>query len=152
MDPVPEYRSIRPSGDMTQSPGGRIIGGVFGFVFFGIGLTVIGFLWGAGFDEFGSPPIFFRIFGSLISLAFVTIGGLTLVSAVLGRNLLGSPRRPLKGEEPASAAMRPATSTGRYECPHCAAGLADGAEVSPLGDVKCAYCDRWFNIHREEGV
>jgi hypothetical protein len=110
MDPVPEYRSIRPGGDMTQSPAGRIIGGVFGFVFFGIGLTVIGFLWGAGFNELDSPPIFFRIFASLISLAFITIGGLTLLSAVMGRNLFGSPRRPRNGEDAASTPTHPATS------------------------------------------
>lgn len=35
-----------------------------------------------------------------------------------------------------------------YECEHCGAGLGKNADVSPSGDVKCQYCNKWFNIHR----
>ena len=44
----------------------------------GIGLTVLGGLWLAPFGEFHSPPLFFRIFGSIIALAFVTFGAVAL--------------------------------------------------------------------------
>ena len=53
-----------PNPGLGEGPG-RFIGAVFGLVFFGIGLTVIGFLWGAPFGEFGSPPLVFRIFWQL---------------------------------------------------------------------------------------
>ena len=34
-----------------------------------------------------------------------------------------------------------------YKCSNCGAGVGSQADVSPSGDVKCKYCDRWFNIH-----
>lgn len=64
---------------------GRFIGGVFGLVFAGIGLTVIIFLWGAPFGEFGSPPVIFRIFGSFIAIAFVAMGGGAAFAAITGK-------------------------------------------------------------------
>jgi len=36
-----------------------------------------------------------------------------------------------------------------YRCPNCGASIAEGADVSPSGDVKCDHCRRWFNIHRQ---
>ena len=40
------------------------------------------------------------------------------------------------------------SSGGGYACTNCGATLQGEAEVSPSGDVKCSYCERWFNIHR----
>ena len=34
-----------------------------------------------------------------------------------------------------------------YECDNCGAGIEDGDDVSPSGDVKCKHCKKWFNIH-----
>ena len=62
-------------------PAGKFLGGVFGLIFAGIGLTVIVFLWGALRDGFGSPPLFFRVFGTFIALAFVAFGGTMAVGA-----------------------------------------------------------------------
>lgn len=36
-----------------------------------------------------------------------------------------------------------------YECLNCGANLGKGVEVSPSGDVKCEYCVKWFNIHKQ---
>ena len=44
-----------------------MLGAVFGIVFGGIGISVIGFLWTV--SGFGEPPFFFKVFGSLIALA-----------------------------------------------------------------------------------
>lgn len=34
-------------------------------------------------------------------------------------------------------------------CKHCGARLDDSTEVSPSGDVKCASCAQWFNVHAD---
>jgi uncharacterized Zn finger protein (UPF0148 family) len=36
---------------------------------------------------------------------------------------------------------------GTYVCPHCAAPLQGKVDVSPSGDVKCPFCNSWFNVH-----
>lgn len=112
-----------------------------------IGLTVLGGLWLAPFGEFGSPPLFFRIFGSIIALAFVTFGGVALSGKGLQptrhvQDVMQQAQREQQGSDPTGTA-----TAGNYQCPSCAAPLADEADVSPLGDTKCAHCDRWFNIH-----
>ena len=43
--------------------------------------------------------------------------------------------------------QRSAKGLGNYECTRCGAPLQDRADVSPSGDVKCQYCDAWFNVH-----
>ena len=125
----------------------RFIGAVFGLIFLGIGLTVIGFLWSAPFGEFGSPPLFFRIMGSFIALAFVTMGGATAYAAITGKlqkqHSLSHDARPQNG----GLERSPAPVKDGYSCDNCGATLDSSAEVSPHGDVKCDHCDRWFNIH-----
>jgi len=113
----------------------RFLAAVFGFVFGGIGLSVIGFMWTV--RGFGEPPLFFKLFASFIALAFVAVGGTFLFGA-------------LKGQAPPSgpAATEPPSAPGTgYLCPACGARLGEDADVSPKGDVKCGYCRKWFNIH-----
>lgn len=116
---------------------GRVLGMVMGVVFAGIGLTVIGGLWTD--SAFGGPPLFFKMFGSFIALAFVAFGWTFFFSA-LGGNVKGGALHGTKGSAAASG-------EGGYKCPACGAGLGAGADVSPKGDVKCGYCKQWFNIH-----
>lgn len=40
-----------------------------------------------------------------------------------------------------------AKSSTSYECDNCGAGIEDGDDVSPSGDVKCTHCRKWFNIY-----
>ena len=118
----------------------RLLGIVFGIVFGGIGLTVIGFLWGT--RGFGEPPLFFKLFGSFIALAFVAVGATFFMAAIKGQI-------PLSGNAD-SARLDPSTGDGDgdgYKCPACGARLGEAADVSPKGDVKCGYCKQWFNIH-----
>lgn len=125
----------------------RFIGAVFGIAFFGIGLTVIAFLW-FGDDGFHEPPVFFKLFGSFIAMVFVAVGGAMAVSAITGGGLMKHPRHHFDARATASSPAPPPTSV-TYNCPNCAAALGKDADVSPLGDVKCPFCGRWFNIHRE---
>ena len=36
-----------------------------------------------------------------------------------------------------------------YQFTACGARIQDASEVSPRGDTRCAYCNVWFNIHRQ---
>lgn len=127
----------------------RIVFGTFGLAFAGIGITVISFLWLTPFHGFDSPPLFFRIFGSFIALVFVVVGGTTLLGAVLGDRMLskvGPGQAAIPGFV-ADQATTPLVNPTTYRCTNCGAHLGKEADVSPLGDVKCAFCHRWFNIH-----
>lgn len=118
--------------------GARIVGGVFGCVFACIGLLVLGFLWSQPFGGFHSPPLFFRLFGSLVAIPFVAIGGFSAYASITGA---GIPKSKLISPSAIS------TKQGSYTCPKCSAPLSDDVDVSPHGDVKCGYCESWFNIH-----
>ncbi|MES2660841.1 MAG: hypothetical protein V4689_19605 [Verrucomicrobiota bacterium] len=105
---------------------------IFGF----IGIAVMAFLWGSG-DGFGSPPLFFKVFGSFIALGFMVMGfGVPL-------SLL----RKRKGVVELMEEMIPKPPPAQLACPNCGANLGN-ADVSPSGDAKCSYCKGWFNIHR----
>ena len=115
---------------------------MFGF----IGLALLVFLWSQSPDEFGAPPLFFRVFGSFIAIAFMAMG-------------FGVPFTALRqrwSEEAGETEATPPSASGSppgvgYRCPHCGAGLGKEAEVSPSGDVKCGYCHKWWNIHQPGG-
>lgn len=126
---------------------------LFGIVPLGIGLSVIGFLWLTPFHEFGSPPLFFRIFGTFVALPFVFVGVAALIARP-GENLQNALKRArdLAGNSRADSAAddskRAAAGTSEgYVCPSCNAPLGTNADVSPSGDAKCSHCGRWFSIH-----
>jgi hypothetical protein len=131
-------------------PVSKFVSGAMGLIFVGIGLTTLVFLWGMPFGEFGSPPLFFRVFGSFIALSFVIMGGAAFIGMIKGVTATGnSPTSIYENEDPDDDQpddSRP-NAPPAYTCPKCGAPLAEGAEVSPHGDVKCGYCSVWFNIH-----
>ena len=122
---------------------GRFVAAVFGVAFAGIGLTVIGFLW-FGEDGFHEPPVFFKLFGSFIAMVFVAVGGAAVYGAIAGGGPLAQAKRRTQSSPSSMSAASPG---GGYTCPHCGGGLDRGADVSPMGDVKCSFCGRWFNVH-----
>jgi hypothetical protein len=118
------------------------------FTFFplGVGVALLVHLWLTPLGEFGAPPLFFRVMGSLIALAFVAFGGM-LVYGALRLQRPGS-----LGGGVAALLRRGVEATGgarRYECPRCGAPLAGSADVSPSGDAKCQHCGSWFNVHTD---
>jgi hypothetical protein len=129
---------------------GKFVGGAMGLIFAGIGLTVLVFLWGSSFEEFGSPPLFFRVFASFIALAFVIIGGSIFFVSIMvvktGNNIMQS-INDAKEQEELSTDHSGVNTPVSYTCQRCGAPLGKGVEVSPQGDVKCVYCNAWFNIH-----
>lgn len=121
---------------------------IFGACFGGIGLSVIVFLWGSSWNDFHSPPLFFRVFGTFVAIPFVVVGA----TALFGKPPNLADRLKTMKEElreaglvengPTAAAPNP----GKLKCPNCGSSPAD-AEVSPHGDVKCDHCSRWYNVH-----
>jgi hypothetical protein len=133
--PPPQERSA------PVSQAGRFIAGVFGLAFACIGLVIIGTLWFG--DGMGDPPVIFKLVGSCIAVCFVAMGGTMAFSAITGRGMMAQQSATNATTTKAS----PGGATGGYTCPHCGAGLDRNAEVSPMGDVKCSFCGRWFNVH-----
>lgn len=107
---------------------------IFGF----IGLTLLISLWTA--SGFGAPPLIFRIFGSFIAVAFMAMGFGVPYAALTNKT---NPQDLLANIRP-KAAPKP---SGNYDCPNCGANVGD-ADVSPSGDLKCQYCNNWWNIHQ----
>ena len=136
-------RGVFPKLPPGATGAARFVFGVFGFIFGGIGLTVLIFLWGTPFDEFGSPPLVFRIFGSFIAIGFVAFGGTMAFAALRGPSFMAPLVSSKDGADP------PSGTPGKYRCPNCGAPLGEGADVSPMGDVKCPFCKSWFNIHSQ---
>jgi len=125
----------------------RLVAGGVPLVFGAIGVTVAVSLWSEPADAFGAPPLFFRIFGTLIASVFMLVG---FSGAYLGFAGRARPQRAARRSWGRGRAPRPASPDGQrgYTCPNCDAALKSKADVSPSGDVRCSYCDRWFNIHR----
>jgi hypothetical protein len=139
----------------SMTKGQAILGVIFGLVFFGIGISVMVFVWTA--SGFGAPPLFFRIVATLIAIPFVAVGGLSAYSSILVlmgnlaaaeqiANLLQKPGHANTQDNPSAGSG----SRASYVCPSCGAPLSQGADVSPHGDVKCPHCARWFNVHKSE--
>ena len=131
-----------PPAPAAVTGGSRFIAGVFGVAFAGIGLAVIGGLWLG--DGMGDPPVIFKLVGSLIASIFVAVGGMAVVGAITGGGLMAPQQPPIS---PTTSATSPPASARGYTCPHCGGGLDRAADVSPMGDVKCSFCGRWFNVH-----
>jgi len=125
----------------------KLVGSVMGIAFGGIGLALLIFLWGSPFGKFGSPPLFFRVFGSFFGLVFCSVGVATVMGLIRGKRAQEDTASFTRERGPSErdASSRP----GSYSCHRCGAPMDPGTEVSPRGDVKCRYCNSWFNIHEE---
>ncbi len=106
--------------------GGAIVGVVSGIAFFGIGLAVLFFMW-SGDGGFHDPPIFFKIFASLIALPFVAVGATIAVGSfkvlTAGENIAST----INQLKDAATDEMPQAKSGRaaYVCPRCGSPLAE---------------------------
>ena len=145
MEQDPRQNLLKFQGQVNQAMGAsRILMGVFGMVFAGAGLCMLGLIWGGDSDD---VPIYGKLFGSLICVAFLAFGGFAVFGAFVGgRKGMMSPL-----SEAIQARMKEgaAAAAGSYVCPSCGAALGEKADVSPMGDVKCTHCGRWFNVHKQ---
>ena len=129
---------------------------LMGIMPFGIGLTVLFFIWFGDVRPFGGAPLVFRVFASFVAMGFVLPGLMIFKAPSLlksqHQNMLDRVRELSKaaGHDLVDSSATPdGRSQVNYSCPNCGSDLGEDADVSPSGDAKCEYCKRWFNIHRE---
>ncbi|MCH2044866.1 MAG: hypothetical protein MK212_12175 [Saprospiraceae bacterium] len=36
-----------------------------------------------------------------------------------------------------------------YDCPHCKGHIDKLNDISPSGDTKCTFCNKWFNVYQQ---
>lgn len=118
----------------------------------GVGLCLLIGLWTG---QMGSPPFMFKVFGSFIAFFFMVVG----FGFFKAGDLASNPRRMAQSLHEMTKELNDAAGSASsdtdsqrepkvgYDCPNCGAALGGDADVSPSGDVKCGYCERWFNIH-----
>ena len=109
---------------------------MFGFA----GIALLAFLWGPTQGPM-EPPWIFRVMGSLIALMFIAMGFGVPITAYRAS-------AQEQTDTPETTPATPDPAKAGYRCHNCGAALGPEQEVSPSGDVKCAYCKRWWNIHR----
>ncbi|HBN78389.1 MAG TPA: hypothetical protein DD473_21770 [Planctomycetaceae bacterium] len=130
----------------------RIVAGIIGTTFGGIGLTVLISLWAIPFHSFHSPPLFFRLFASFISLPFIALGGAGIFTLLTG--ISTSPKSSVENINNSMQSLMSQqlktsrAGTLRQDCPSCGAPRGE-LEVSPSGDVKCPHCKAWYNVFEE---
>ena len=125
---LPTPAQGRPSGPPLTV---RIFGVVFALIGASFAVGILSMRTAAG-----GPPLPFLAVGVLVCAAFVFLG----ITVAIGR----SHRR---GFTPPPSVNPDLSAPGAYACPSCGAALGKDADVSPHGDVRCAYCERWFNVH-----
>lgn len=130
---------------------GRIFGFFFGLAFAGFGASFIGI----AFTQMGGAPFFFRIPFVLVPLVFVVIGCSLMYAVIMNKNPMQSRVNHLVSQMKEQQAQKKSNQYDSinlyaYECNNCGATLGDDADVSPQGDVKCAYCRQWFNINESK--
>ena len=136
----------QPQIPQFKTPGSfRVMLGIFGVVFGGAGLCFLGAIWSSESDF---VPTFAKLFISLVACAFVAFGGFMVFNAITSGKL-SAPTIAMSGFDDPRSPLSPVASATNYVCPNCGAALGEKVDVSPMGDVKCAHCGRWFNVHKQ---
>jgi DNA-directed RNA polymerase subunit RPC12/RpoP len=147
-----EGMNDRPLPQIEPPAAFRVLVGIFGLVFGGVGICVLGLIWSSESDF---VPLFAKLFGSLLACAFLAFGGFLAFTAFTafagGKNGMMSPlSEAIKARmKEGAAAVESSATAGSYVCASCGAALGEKADVSPMGDVKCTHCGRWFNVHKQ---
>ena len=117
---------------------------IFKWVFGGIALAfaftslaILCVLWALPID------LLFKIVFSIVDVPFVAIGGTLFVLAVKIR-----PSIPTKTVETVHDSQL-SSEILRLHCPQCGAPFEEDAETSSSGDVKCEFCDSWYNVYQQ---
>jgi DNA-directed RNA polymerase subunit RPC12/RpoP len=159
----PKRRSLRPFLNRGSSQGFVVVRHVYlvmGLSMIGLAAVTVFFYVKTLRNSGASVDLTFR----LVPLGVALVGfllGIAWVRSALSLFRLGDFENPLeaiqwsardsKSESESSESERvetekPARDT--YQCTACGARIQDASEVSPRGDIRCAYCNVWFNVHQ----
>ena len=115
----------------------KLFGLIFSLPFIGGPIAMLVMLWDN--DSLGAPPLPMQIFGSLICVAVASAGFCMAYSVITGKNLAR--------DKVTKSGNIPDSIQSNYSCRNCGAGIGVDSEISPSGDVKCEYCNSWFNVN-----
>ena len=79
-----------------------------------------------------------KLFGTFVCLAVASVGVAMAYGIITGKG--PSQRQKINTSSNTQAKTN-------YSCEHCGASIGTDSEISPSGDVKCQYCDSWFNVN-----
>ena len=116
----------------------RQFSAIFGIPFLGGGLAMLFMLWG---NDSNFPPLPMKLFGSFVCIPVAAAGGFIIYSAFFGKD--HSVKAP---QNTSNTSQKTAVNNDRLNCYQCGAAVGKDTEISPSGDVKCEYCDSWFNV------
>ena len=67
----------------------------------------------------------------------------------LAEEVIGQSLEQVRDHQASAAPPPPQAEPAKpldFKCEHCGATQEGPMDVSPSGDVRCAYCDKWFNV------
>jgi len=90
------------------------------------------------------------IFGIIFFIPFIVIPIFIVFAA---RRIFRFQSRVFSSIEPSlfqqiDQADKPNKHYVKTRCDNCSAKCTNASDISPSGDLKCAYCDTWFNVLR----
>ncbi|MCF7974246.1 MAG: hypothetical protein K9N55_10555 [Phycisphaerae bacterium] len=115
----------------------RLFAIVFSIPFLGVPIAMISMLW--SHDGFGGPPIAMKIAGSLICGAVGFAGLFMMFTAIFGK--------AASRHNAVNRSQLTTSKTHEYKCTNCGAGIGVDSDISPSGDIKCQFCNSWFNVN-----
>jgi DNA-directed RNA polymerase subunit RPC12/RpoP len=115
----------------------RIVAIVFSIPFIGVPIAMISMLWSN--DGFGGPPIAMKIVGSLICGAVGFAGLCMMFGSIFGK--------AVSTHHAAKTSHLTTSNKSEYKCSNCGASIGINSDISPSGDVKCQFCNSWFNVN-----
>ena len=101
-------------------------------------------LWFRASDGFGGLPLFLRLMGSLIAVAFIVVGATVIWLVTLIMREPESLARPAKLAGEAAKGHLPYSLA--HDCPRGGAPSPGSTDVMENGDIKCHHCGSWFNV------
>ncbi len=97
----------------------------------------------------------FGAFGILFMIVFIApFIIIPIVIFTIARKAFSFQSKVFQSIEPSlmqkiDQAEKPNRHYVKTRCDNCGAKCTSASDISPSGDLKCEYCDTWFNVLRE---
>ncbi len=92
----------------------------------------------------------FGAFGLIFLLPFIVVPIVIVVSAIRMSSFQRNVFRRIGDEQSTRITnmKKPNKHYIKTSCDHCGAKCIDSSDISPSGDLRCSYCNQWFNVLR----